>query len=65
MAIQNLERELEQVFAQIFKPGQLNPKNKKKGSKSSGSEDPVRALLDLYAFKFNIKKDLGFNFLAS
>lgn len=56
MAIQNLERELEQVFAQIFKPGQLNPKSKKKGSKSSGSEDPVRALLDLYAFKFNIKK---------
>lgn len=57
MAILNLERELEQVFAQIFKPGQLNPKNKKKKSKSSGSEDPVRALLDLYAFKFNIKKN--------
>ena len=33
MAIKNLEQELEQVFSEIFKPGQLNPKAKKKGDK--------------------------------
>ena len=57
MAILNLERELEQVFAQIFKPGQLNPKNENKERSGSDSEDPVRALVDLYVFKFNIKKN--------
>ena len=55
MAIKNLEAELEQIFQQIFKPGQLNPTPKGgKKQKSSGSEDPVRALLDLYSFRFNI-----------
>ena len=54
MAIKNLEQELEQVFSQIFKPGQLNPKAKKKGDKGGGSEDPVRKLLDLYSFRFRI-----------
>lgn len=57
MAIKNLEQELEQIFAQIFKPEQLNPTppGDKKG-KSSGSDDPVRAFLNTFGMVFDIKK---------